>query len=85
MQVYVPHKAEPISLTKTEHRLLAYLLARRGQTCTRAELLAHVWNKHEENKVLDVTIQRLRRKIEPNPAEPQYLLTVRGQGYRLDV
>ncbi|GAP63272.1 hypothetical protein ARMA_1695 [Ardenticatena maritima] len=84
MQVYVAHAETPIALTKTEHRLLAFLLAHRGRTCSREAILAHVWNKHEDNKVLDVTIQRLRRKIEPDPREPRYLITVRGEGYRLD-
>ena len=53
----------------------------------RDELLTHVWGYAKdldlETRTVDIHIAKIRRKLEPTPAEPQYLLTVRGAGYRL--
>lgn len=68
-----------------EFELLRYLVAHRGQTVSRDTLLAEVWGHSEEliTRAVDNFIVRLRKKIEPDPAHPQFLLTVHGAGYKL--
>lgn len=75
-----------VALTDTEALLLAWLATRAGTLVTRGELLQHVWGYRPEmvTRVVDVTIARLRSKIERDPANPELLVTVRGKGYRLD-
>jgi two-component system response regulator RegX3 len=74
----------PVSLTPTEHRLLA-LLASEDRAFSRRELLEHVWETTfvPDERSCDVHIANLRRKIEDDAAAPERLLTVRGVGYRL--
>ncbi len=74
-----------IQLTKTEFRLLCELAAANGRVVTREELLERVWEYgyFGDTRLLDVHIRRLRRKIEPDPAQPSHILTVRGMGYRV--
>jgi DNA-binding response OmpR family regulator len=74
-----------VSLTPHEYALLAGLMAAPGRTFTRDELLQHLYPRGEAvviDRVVDVHIGKLRQKIEPTPAEPRYILTVRGLGYR---
>ncbi|HZC52311.1 MAG TPA: response regulator transcription factor [Mycobacterium sp.] len=73
-----------LHLTKTEFRLLTELLHADGRVVTREELLARVWqyDYFGDTRLLDVHIRRLRRKVEPDPNQPQHILTVRGVGYR---
>ena len=73
------------SITRTEGRLLQYLLARKGELVSREELLATVWGyrKGVRSRTLDTYIWRLRRKLEPDPAQPSLLLTEARQGVRL--
>jgi predicted ATPase/DNA-binding winged helix-turn-helix (wHTH) protein len=75
-----------VTLTDTEALLLAWLATQAGTVVSRGDLLKHVWsyNPNMHTRVVDVTIARLRTKIEADPANPQILLTVRGKGYRLD-
>lgn len=75
----------PVALTPHEYALLAGLMARPGRTFTRDELLERLYPNGEAvviDRVVDVHIGKLRQKIEPMPAEPRYILTVRGIGYR---
>ena len=72
---------ERLSLTTGEEVLLT-MLARRGGVAVSRHALSETINAQSERAV-DVQMTRLRRKIEDNPSEPQWLLTVRGQGYRL--
>lgn len=74
-----------LHLTKTELRLLCELAFAGGQVVTREQLLERVWDYDYfgDTRLLDVHIMRLRRKIEPDPGNPQVLLTARGLGYRL--
>src|SRR5262245_12565050 len=76
-----------IPLTKTEFRLLYALVMARGAVVTRVELLERVWEYgyFGDTRLLDVHIRRLRRKIEPDPGQPTYVVTVRGIGYRLAI
>ncbi|MCB9763212.1 MAG: winged helix-turn-helix domain-containing protein [Alphaproteobacteria bacterium] len=72
-------------LSQLEADLLAYLAARPNRDVSREELQLQVWGHHRatSGRSVDMAVSRLRRKIEPDPAEPQHLLTVRGGGYRL--
>lgn len=74
-----------ISLTPTEYRLLAYLAQNVGRIVTQDLLLEHVWGEEYigESHMLQVNINRLRRKIEPDPTHPRYLMTKVGIGYLL--
>lgn len=78
------HGQRPLPLTRKEVALLYALARRMGATVTRDELLSAVWGAEYDgtSNVLDVHIRSLRRKIEPVPQQPQYILTVRGIGYR---
>ena len=73
-----------IELTPKEFDLLATLAAERGRVFGREMLLERVWGYDYmgESRTVDVHVQRLRSKIEPDPDQPRYLLTVRGIGYR---
>ncbi|GAA4845127.1 response regulator transcription factor [Saccharopolyspora rosea] len=77
---------EEISLPLKEFDLLEYLLRNVGRVLTRGQLIDRVWGADYvgDTKTLDVHVKRLRSKIEPNPAEPQYLITVRGLGYKFE-
>lgn len=73
-------------LTATEFRLLVELARRPGQVFTRELLLQRVWDYEYlgDSHLVDVAIQRLRAKVEDDPAHPVLITTVRGVGYRLD-
>jgi DNA-binding response OmpR family regulator len=73
-----------IHLTLMEADLLRYLLDRPNQIVSRKDLLEDVWHVHEDTdtRAIDNFIVRLRRYLEPDPAKPTHLLTVRGIGYR---
>jgi DNA-binding response OmpR family regulator len=75
----------PVAVTPHEYALLAALMAAPGRTFTRDELLEHLYPRGEAvviDRVVDVHIGKLRQKIEPTPADPRHILTVRGIGYR---
>ncbi len=80
----VTRDGEEVSLTPTEFRLLAELARRPGQVFTREILLERVWGYSYlgDSRLVDVAVQRLRAKIEPDPSEPSVIETVRGFGYR---
>ncbi|MHB1133219.1 MAG: response regulator [Chloroflexota bacterium] len=75
---------QPVSLTPLEFNLLVALASEPGRVLTRAQLLERVWgyDYYGDDHVVDVHLASLRKKIEPNPARPQWLQTVRGVGYR---
>jgi two-component system, OmpR family, KDP operon response regulator KdpE len=74
-----------VHLTPTEYEVLKYLAMNVGKVITRRTLLQAVWGPQYENEdhYLHVFIGQLRRKLEPNPSRPYYLLTEPGIGYRL--
>jgi DNA-binding response OmpR family regulator len=73
-----------LALTRTEFRLLCELAAHPGQVLSRAQLLRLVWEyEHGDERVVDVHVGRLRRKVEHDAALPEHVLTVRGLGYKL--
>jgi len=71
-------------LTQMECDLLRYLVSRPGQAISRRTLLEEVWGLHEstDTRAIDNFIVRLRKYLEDRPASPQYLLTIRGVGYK---
>jgi DNA-binding response OmpR family regulator len=75
----------PVHLTATEYRLLTELALAGGKILSREDLLERVWgyDYFGDGRLVDVHIRRLRTKIEPDPANPTYLQTVRGAGYKL--
>jgi two-component system KDP operon response regulator KdpE len=76
---------QEVKLTPTEYRLLTALVRYAGRVLTHRQLLKEVWgpNQAEEAHYLRVYMAQLRRKIEMDPAQPKYLLTEPGVGYRL--
>ncbi len=75
-------------LTPIELRLLMLFLDYPGQVLTREQIIAQVWSDEwnpDDLKTVNVHIRHVREKIESDPANPEYLLTVRGYGYRLDI
>ncbi len=74
-----------ISLTPTEYEILRLLLQNAGKVITHRQLLKQVWGNTYESEmhILRVNISNLRRKIEPDPSRPHYLVTEAGVGYRL--
>ena len=81
----VTMREQEIELTPIEYRLLAYLAQNAGRVVTQDLLLEHVWGEEYvgESHLLQVNVNRLRRKIEIDPAHPHYLLTKMGVGYVL--
>jgi DNA-binding response OmpR family regulator len=84
-QQYARLDGRHISLTPIENRLLALLYQRRGHIVAPGHLLAVAWGeaRNGTSASLWVHIRRLRSKIEPDPAHPRYVITVRGRGYSL--
>lgn len=76
-----------VDLTPTELRLLLEFADHPGQALTRHTLLDRVWDYGfaGDSRIVDACVQRLRAKIETDPAHPCLIATVRGVGYRLDV
>jgi two-component system KDP operon response regulator KdpE len=76
---------EPVALTPTEYDLLRLLARNAGRLLTHPTILREVWGPAygEESNYLHVYVSQLRRKIEPDPTRPRYLLTQQGVGYRL--
>jgi len=76
----------PVALPLKEFDLLELLLRNAGRVLTRVQLIDRVWGSDYvgDTKTLDVHVKRLRAKIEPDPANPKYLVTVRGLGYKLE-
>jgi DNA-binding response OmpR family regulator len=76
---------EPVRLTKLEFRLLQLLFANAGHTLPTERLLRHVWGNRvsDDRQLLKQLVHRLRLKIEPDVAEPRYLVTASGIGYVL--
>jgi two-component system, OmpR family, response regulator RegX3 len=77
---------ETVALPLKEFDLLELLLRNSGRVLTRGQLIDRIWGSDYvgDTKTLDVHIKRLRSKIEPDPANPKHLLTVRGLGYKFD-
>jgi len=74
----------PIELSSKEFALLAYFVAHPAETLTRDRLLDAVWGyeNYPNTRTVDTHIVHLRQKVEPNPEEPRFILTVHGSGYK---
>jgi len=75
---------KPVDLTQREYELLAFLAANPGKVYSRGDLMEQVWNYGyvgDDVRTVDVTVRRLREKIEDDPANPTRILTRRGVGY----
>ena len=77
---------ELISLPLKEFELLEFLVRNSGRVLTRAQLIDRVWGSDYfgDTKTLDVHVKRLRAKIESDPANPVYIQTIRGLGYKFE-
>ncbi|HET6816501.1 MAG TPA: response regulator transcription factor [Mycobacteriales bacterium] len=77
---------EVTAMPLKEFELLEFLLRNAGRVLTRSQLIDRIWGTDYvgDTKTLDVHVKRLRAKIEPVPAEPKHLLTVRGLGYKFE-
>lgn len=77
----------PVALRPKEYDLLLALFRRRGSVAGRLDLLREVWGYGADvvSRTVDTHVGELRRKLEPDPAEPRHILTVRKSGYRLQL
>jgi two-component system alkaline phosphatase synthesis response regulator PhoP len=75
---------QPLDLSTKEFALLAYFVAHPGETLSRDRLLDAVWGyeNYPNTRTVDTHIVHLRQKLEPNPEEPRFILTVHGTGYK---
>lgn len=78
-------RGQQVSMTRKEFGVLGLLAARSGEAVTRAELLTEVWGYRADTttRTVDNHLASLRAKLEAEPANPQYLITVHGVGYKL--
>ena len=74
----------PIDLTQVEFQIVEYFFENQGSALSRTSILHKVWGEgHEdEDKIVDVNIRRIRKKIEDEPSNPKHLLTIWGMGYK---
>ena len=74
-----------VHLTRTEFKLLVELASNNGKVLSREDLLERVWgyDYFGDSRLVDVHVRRLRTKVEIDPANPKYVVTVRGMGYKL--
>lgn len=80
----VSKHGKPIALTQREYELLTFLAGHPGKVYSRTDLMEQVWNYDyvgDDVRTVDVTVRRLREKIEDDPANPSLILTRRGVGY----
>ena len=77
---------QAVAMPLKEFELLEFLMRNSGRVLTRSQLMDRVWGSDYvgDGKTLDVHIKRIRSKIEPDPANPVYLTTIRGLGYRFE-
>lgn len=74
----------PIDLTQVEYQIMEYFLKNQNTALDRLSILHHIWgeNYYGEEKIVDVNIRRIRMKIEDEPSDPKYIVTVWGYGYK---
>ena len=80
----VSRSGQPVELSSKEFALLAYFVAHPAETLSRDRLLDAVWGyeNYPSTRTVDAHIVHLRQKLEPNPEEPRFILTVHGTGYK---
>jgi two-component system, OmpR family, alkaline phosphatase synthesis response regulator PhoP len=82
----VKRDGEAVALTPKEFDLLVALMDRAGTVASRSELLSAVWGYQQDvsTRTVDIHVSELRAKLEPNPAQPVHIITVRKTGYRFE-
>lgn len=86
MKRLITRDGKQIHLTPVEYKIVAYIAKNSGKVVTYSSILKDVWGPNmneDDNKILRVNMANIRRKIEPNPAEPIYIFTELGVGYRM--
>mgnify|MGYP001818821856 FL=1 len=86
-QLRVSRDGKDVFLTPTEFRLLRYLIENPRRPVSRSRLIEAVWgytNDIGSDRTVDVHIRHLREKLEDDPANPKWIVTVRGAGYKFD-
>jgi DNA-binding response OmpR family regulator len=86
-RLLVTRSEQVVELTPIELRLLRVLVMRPGRPCTREQLIEMVWGYTDDigsDRTIDVHIRHLRQKLEDDPAQPRWLQTVRGAGYKFE-
>jgi DNA-binding response OmpR family regulator len=84
-RLQVTRKGKPVDLTPIEFRVLRYLVSNPGRPCSRGEMIEAVWGYASDigsDRTVDVHVRHLREKLEDDPADPRWLVTVRGVGYK---
>lgn len=78
--------AEPLDLTSLEFKLLQTFLSYPGRAWSRTQLIDNLWGNDffGDDRVVDTQVARLRKKIESNPAQPQFIKTIQGVGYKFE-
>ena len=86
IRTFTNENTESVYLTAKEFDLLYFLYSHKGQVFTKEQLYDNVWGHDHitDTKNLTSFIRKLRKKIEPNPDSPQYIITVWGVGYKFD-
>lgn len=75
---------QPIVLTQVEYQIMEYFFKNQNTALDRTSILSHIWGEtyFGDEKIVDVNIRRIRMKIEDEPSNPQYILTIWGYGYK---
>lgn len=82
-QMHATRGGKPILMTAKEYDLLGFFVRCKGEVLTRDRMLHEIWgDEHVAPRTVDAHIVKLRQKLEDNPAEPEYILTIYGEGYR---
>ena len=78
-------EGEAVHLTQVEFKIVFFLARNAGRVMTYDTLISHVWGPYadDNNRILRVNMANIRRKLEKNPAEPQFILTEIWVGYRM--
>ncbi len=80
----ITKNGEPIDLTQVEYQIMEYFLGNQNTALDRTSILNHIWGEgyFGDDKIVDVNIRRLRMKIEDEPSNPKFILTIWGYGYK---
>ncbi len=80
----VRSQGEPVELTAAQYKILTLLASHPGIVYSREQIMGPIWGEgfSVDSRAADVHVQNIRQRIEPTPADPHYILTVRGMGYK---
>ncbi|MEZ4767012.1 MAG: response regulator transcription factor [Caldilineales bacterium] len=86
-RMLVTRRDQPVDLTPIEYRLLRHLVSQPGRPASREQLIEAIWGYDSDlgnERTVDVHMRHLRQKLEDDPSEPRWLVTVRGVGYKYE-